>query len=91
MHESHRRRFLVAAATHDVAETYRVLRRHGITQQRIAAACEQSQSEISEILAGRRVTSWEVLTRICRAYELPYGAMGLAYDEVTLDLLGRRP
>jgi transcriptional regulator with XRE-family HTH domain len=57
------------------------LQRYGISQRRIAALTTQSQSEISEILAGRRVVSYDVLVRIADGLRVPRGWMGLAYEE----------
>ena len=43
----------------------------------------QSQSEVSEILKGRQVMAYDVLTRIADGLGVPRGYMGLAYDEAT--------
>jgi hypothetical protein len=53
-----------ALARRDMAAVYRLLQRYGMSQRRIAAWTEQSQSEISEILGGRQVTaaSYDVLS-----------------------------
>lgn len=77
-------------AKRDVAGVFRHLQRHGISQRRIAAATGQSQSEISEILAGRVVTSYEVLLRVCDGIGVPRGWMGLAYDEEMLGWLSEQ-
>jgi len=42
-------------AARDIAGLYRVLKVEGVTQQTIAALTGQSQSEVSELLKGRRV------------------------------------
>lgn len=78
-----------ALAERDIALVYRILQRHGVSQRRIAAMTEQSQSEISEILAGRRIASYDVLTRIANGLSVAPGRMGLAYDEDTIALLTR--
>jgi transcriptional regulator with XRE-family HTH domain len=70
-------------AEHDIGGVYRLLHRHGVSQRAIAARTGQSQSEISEILAGRRVHSYEVLLRIAEGLEIPRGWMGLDFDEST--------
>ena len=49
-----------ALAERDIATVYRILQRCGISQRRIATLTAQSQSEISEILAGRRVVNIQV-------------------------------
>jgi Helix-turn-helix len=69
-----------ALADRDIATVYRILQKHGISQRRIAALSRQSQSEISKILAGRRVVSYDVLVRIAEGIGIPRGWMGLALD-----------
>jgi transcriptional regulator with XRE-family HTH domain len=69
-----------ALAVRDVPTLFRQLQRYGISQRRIAAATGQAQSEISEILNGRQVTSYPVLERICLGLGIPRGLMGLAYQ-----------
>ena len=51
-------------AARDIAGLYRVLRDAGVTQRQIAELTGQSQSEVSEILKGRRVRDVTVLERI---------------------------
>lgn len=77
-----------ALLTRDVAGIYHLLQRVGISQRRIAAWTEQSQSEISEILAGRQVNSYDVLSRIQQGLGIPAGRMGMQYDLETLVILG---
>jgi transcriptional regulator with XRE-family HTH domain len=77
-----------AQLTRDVAELYRILNRRGVSQRVIAYLTGQSQSEISEILGGRRVVAYEVLERVCLGLMIPPGHMGLAYDADTSQLLG---
>ena len=72
--------FRMALARRDIQLVVRLLQRHGLSQRRIAALTGQSQSEISEILAGRRVTNYHVLVRIADGLGVPRGWMGLAYD-----------
>ena len=69
-----------ALAERDIAAVYRILQKCGISQRRIAMLTGQSQSEISEILAGRRVVSYDVLVRIALGLGVPRGWMGLAVD-----------
>lgn len=66
-----------------------MLNRVGVPQRRIAALTGQSQSEVSEILAGRQVQSHAVLARIADGFGLPRGWLGVAHDEDTLRLLHR--
>lgn len=68
-----------ALACRDIAEVYRILRDAGISQASIALATQQRESEVSEILAGRRVQSVAVLERIVDGLGVPRGGMGLAY------------
>lgn len=71
----------IALANRDIAAVYRILQKHGVSQRKIAAMTEQSQSEISEILGGRRVLSYDVLVRIADGLGVPRGWMGLAMVE----------
>ena len=52
-------------AERDIGALYRVFKDEGITQRTIAELTGQSQSEVSEILKGRRVRDVTVLERIC--------------------------
>ncbi|MFC9250702.1 helix-turn-helix transcriptional regulator [Amycolatopsis thailandensis] len=72
-----------ALATREISSVYRLLRKHGVSQRQIAAMTGQSQSEVSEILKGRQVMAYDVLTRIADGLGVPRGYMGLAYDEAT--------
>lgn len=80
-----------ALAARDIAAVFRLLQRVGVSQRRIAALTGQSQSEISEILSGRNVVSYDVLTRIADGLGVPRGHLGLAYDEATAALVGVDP
>jgi len=51
--------------------------------RRIAELVGQSQSQVSEILAGRQVIFYDVLVRIADGLGIPRGWMGLAYDAIT--------
>ncbi len=77
-----------ALAARDIATVFRLLQRVGVSQRRIAALTGQSQSEISEILAGRQVVSYDVLTRIADGLGVSRGSLGLAYDDATAALVG---
>ncbi|EHR48535.1 Helix-turn-helix protein [Saccharomonospora marina XMU15] len=72
-----------ALASRNISEVYRQLRKHGVSQRQIAAMTGQSQSEVSEILKGRQVMAYDVLSRISEGLGIPRGYMGLAYDEAT--------
>jgi transcriptional regulator with XRE-family HTH domain len=77
-----------ALASRDIAMVFRLLQKTGVSQRRIAALTGQSQSEISEILGGRQVVSYDVLLRIADGLAVPRGHLGLAYDESTAHLVG---
>ena len=62
-----------------------------MSQRRIAALTGQSQSEISEILGGRQVVSYDLLARIAEGLGVPRGQLGLAYDDATATMVGRGP
>src|SRR5262245_24610845 len=76
-----------ALAQRDIVALYRILQRFGVSQRRIAALTQQSQSEISEILHGRRVESYEVLVRIAYGLGVPRGWMGLAFIDQAEDVV----
>ena len=70
-----------ALAHRDIAAVYKILQKFGVPQRRIAASTRQTQGEISEIIAGRRVvTSYELLVRIADGLGIPRGWMGLSLD-----------
>jgi plasmid maintenance system antidote protein VapI len=71
-----------ALAVHDIAKVYRLLQRFGVSQRRIAARVGQAQSEVSEIIGGRRVVAYDVLIRIADGLGVPRGWMGLQYTDV---------
>jgi transcriptional regulator with XRE-family HTH domain len=72
-----------ALARRDLTTVYHRLQRVGISQRRIAALTGQSSSEVYEILKGRKVMAYDVLTRIADGLGVPRGYLGLAYDEST--------
>lgn len=74
-----------ALARRDITRLYHILKREGIPQRLIAEATGQSQSEVSEILSGRRVMGYDVLVRICTGLGVPRELMGLAYHGVTTE------
>jgi hypothetical protein len=77
-----RQEMRIALAARDIRAVYRLLQRFGVSQRRIAAATEQSQGEVSEIIAGRRcVVAYDVLVHIAEGLGVPRGWMGLAYDD----------
>ncbi|MGH3811653.1 MAG: helix-turn-helix domain-containing protein [Pseudonocardiaceae bacterium] len=70
-----------ALAARDISTVYRLLCDAGLSQTQISKLTGQSQSEVSEILNGRRVLSYAVLERICDGLGIPRGHMGLAYAD----------
>jgi transcriptional regulator with XRE-family HTH domain len=66
----------------DMAALFRFLNDHaGLTQREIAARAGQNQSEVAEILAGRRgpVVSHHVLRRVTGGFGIPPEMMGLSW------------
>jgi transcriptional regulator with XRE-family HTH domain len=68
-------------ATRDVGTLYRLLGRLGVTQRQIAQLTNQSQSEVCEILKGRKVRDVWLLERITDGLGIPRARMGLSYGE----------
>jgi transcriptional regulator with XRE-family HTH domain len=69
----------LALVARDVTTVYRLLQKRGFSQQRIAAMTGQSQPEVSAIIHGRKVTTYDVLSRICDGLGVPRECMGLAW------------
>ena len=68
-----------AIARHDFGTVYQaLLDEQGLSQRRIAQLTGQSQSEVSEILSGRRVLMYSVLRRIVTALAIPPELAGLS-------------
>jgi transcriptional regulator with XRE-family HTH domain len=67
-----------ALTVRNISRVYRLLQRYGVSQRRIAERVGMNQSEVSEILGGRRVVSYDVLARIADGLGVPRGWMGLA-------------
>jgi hypothetical protein len=76
-----------AFARRDIATVVKRLQSSGISQRRIGAWTGQSQSEISEILNGRRIMSVGVLDGIAAGFGVPPSWLGLGYDRETQELL----
>jgi plasmid maintenance system antidote protein VapI len=66
-----------ALAVRNISRVYRLLQRYGVSQRRIAERVGMNQSEVSEILGGRRVLSYDVLVRVAEGLGVPRGWMGL--------------
>jgi transcriptional regulator with XRE-family HTH domain len=70
-----------ALAVRDISTVYGLLAEHGVSQTDIARLARQSQSEVSEIISGRRVMAYDVLVRIAEGLGVPRGYMGLAQSD----------
>ncbi|MCX2729854.1 helix-turn-helix transcriptional regulator [Saccharopolyspora sp. NFXS83] len=70
-----------ALAVRDIGTVYRALRAHGVSQSRIAQLTGQAQSEVSDVLNGRAVRSYDLLSRIATGLGIPRGWMGLAGED----------
>lgn len=68
-----------ALAERDISTVYRILVGHGVAQRYLAELVGQSQSEVSEIIKGRQVQSYDVLARVADGLGVSRSAMGLAY------------
>jgi len=58
-------------AERDIAALYLILKDEGVTQRQIAELTGQAQSEVSEILGGRTVLSYDLLVRIAEGLAVP--------------------
>ena len=65
---------LCALATRDIGAVYRILVAHGVSQRYLAELVGQSQSEVSEIISGRQVQSYDVLVRVAEGLGVSAGA-----------------
>jgi transcriptional regulator with XRE-family HTH domain len=81
--------FRAALARRDISTVYRLLCRMGYSQRQISSLVGHSQSEVSDILKGRRVQAYDVLVRIADGLGVPRGWMGLALDATTIAEMGR--
>jgi len=74
-----------ALAARDIGTVYRLLRRQGVSQRRIALLTGQSQSEVCEILKGRKVRDVRVLERIADGLGVLRARLGVSYGEQAPD------
>jgi len=70
-----------ALAQRDITTVYQLLQQRSVSQAEIARLTGQSQSEVSDIISGRRVMAYNVLVRIADGLSIPRGRMGLAYAD----------
>jgi len=66
-------------AERDIGGLYRALNEAGVPQRRIAKLTGQAQSEVSEIVKGRRVIAYNTLVKIAEGLGIPRERMGLSY------------
>ncbi|MGQ0775271.1 MAG: helix-turn-helix domain-containing protein [Pseudonocardiales bacterium] len=64
---------------HDFATLFRALGAMGISQRQIARLTGRSQPNISEIVHGRQVISYDVLVAITKGLSIPPERMGLSW------------
>lgn len=62
----------------DIGAVYRILHRYGVTRRTIAVIADHNESEVSDIVNGRTVRSYDVLARIADAFGIARGRMGMA-------------
>lgn len=75
----HMEAMTAALLQRNIPAVFGLLQGLGLSQRRIAARTGQFQSEVSDILGGRHVTSYDVLARIGDGLGVPRGMLGLAY------------
>ncbi|MDQ3763099.1 MAG: helix-turn-helix transcriptional regulator [Actinomycetota bacterium] len=80
-----------ALACRDITTVYRILVNYGVAQRYLAELVGQTQSEVSEILHGRKVQSYAVLVRIAQGLGVSRGSMGLAYLDERDEYEGPEP
>ena len=70
-----------ALTSHDIRALYRWLRAAGVSQRRIAALTGTTQSQVADILAGRRgrMRAYDVLVRTAQGLGIPRERMGLSF------------
>jgi len=78
-----------ALASRNIPQVYRLLCTMGYSQRQISRLTKQTPSEVSEIMKGRQVRSYDLLIRIADGLGVPRGWMGLAYDATTAAELAR--
>lgn len=69
-----------ALAQRDITTVFRLLADAGVPKRVIASLTGQKPSDVSEIIAGRLVHSYDLLVRIANGLGVPRGWLGLAYS-----------
>jgi transcriptional regulator with XRE-family HTH domain len=72
-----------ALASRDIGTVYRLLKQHGVSQRAIGHVTGQSQSQISEIIAGRPVLQAHVLERIADGLGVDRAWLGVSHGGVS--------
>jgi transcriptional regulator with XRE-family HTH domain len=70
-----------ACVSRDITALFRAVIAGGMSQRRLSELVHMSQSEISEIMTGRRVSAYAVLRRVADGLGIERGIMGLAYTD----------
>jgi len=66
---------------------YKLLMATGVTQKRIADLVRQRETEVSRIVNGGPVLSYDLLVRIADGFGIPRGWMGLAHDDTSFQYI----
>ncbi|SHE57828.1 helix-turn-helix domain-containing protein [Streptoalloteichus hindustanus] len=69
-----------ALARRDMRAVFRAVSAAGLSQREIAQRTGQNQSDVSAVVHGREVQSYDLLVRIAVGLGIPRGYMGLAYS-----------
>lgn len=69
-----------ALAEHDFAAAFTLIKKYaGLSQNRIASACQLTPGKVSTIISGtQQITSFEVMCRISDGLRIPGTMLGLA-------------
>ncbi|MGV9360635.1 helix-turn-helix domain-containing protein [Amycolatopsis sp. NPDC003731] len=76
-----KRAYADVLATRDIAGVFKVLKAHGWTQRAIGNELGWGNSQVSEIMHGRKVIMIDVFERIAKTFSIPPGKMGLAFTD----------
>ncbi|QFZ23024.1 hypothetical protein [Saccharothrix syringae] len=70
-----------ALARREIGEVYRLLGRHGVGPERVAALTGQSPAEVVAVLGGLPVVDYASLCAVADGLGVPRGYLGLAHEE----------
>lgn len=54
----------------------------GMTQEKLAAACEMHPTYVSDIERGARNPSWKAIVRLANGLDVPVATIAAAFDEL---------